>query len=80
MRRVLPHHSPGAEDVSKEQPLIEWAGGDCPVESDALIAPEYRGASDARKGIRMRLAPAWRLAWHHDGEDDDIVGYRIVRP
>ena len=55
-------------------------GGPCPVDPDTPIEPDYRGPEDASLGVRMTVAPASRLAWSHDGADDDIIGYRIYRP
>ena len=57
---------------------IEWSGGKCPVPPETPIEPRYRGGEDPTKGVRMTVAPAQRLAWWHDGEDDDIIAYRIV--
>lgn len=57
-----------------------WAGGDCPVTPETFVEVQYRGSADIRKGLRIDWeAPAGRLAWHHDGADDDIVAYRVWR-
>lgn len=53
-------------------------GGPCPVPPETPIYPSYRGAEDRTKGIRIRLAPAGRLDWSHDGSADDIVAYRVA--
>lgn len=57
---------------------IEWSGGECPLEAEAIVTPRYRDNPDHKKGLRLEVAPAWRLAWYHDGEDDDIVAYRVL--
>lgn len=46
----------------------------------APIRPVYRGPADPSKGVRIRMAPAMRLDWRHDGSDDDIVAYEIWEP
>jgi hypothetical protein len=56
------------------------AGGDCPVEPIILIVPHYRGPEHAHLGIRRSIGLAGLFAWHHDGQDDDIIGYRIHQP
>jgi hypothetical protein len=55
-------------------------GGPCPVDFDAVIIPYYRGPVDASLGVRRGISPAIKFAWHHDGQDDDIIGYRIHQP
>lgn len=60
---------------------LPWSGGDRPVAPEIFVEVQYRGSADPRKGIRIDWeAPAGRLAWHHDGADDDIVAYRIWTP
>jgi hypothetical protein len=61
--------------------VIEWNGGECPVDPSACVRPFYRAAADPSKGVRIEWpCPAWRLGWQHDGGDDDIVGYAIEDP
>lgn len=56
----------------------EWPGGFCPVDENALVEVRYLGAENPSKGIRIEWpVTAGILAWQHDGEDDDIVAYRI---
>lgn len=58
---------------------IVWTGGECPVEPCALVDVSYRSTADPSKGIRKgERWPAGQLAWYHDGEDDDIIAYRVV--
>lgn len=55
-------------------------GGPCPVDGDIIVEPQYRGDEDREKGIRISMTNACHLAWWHDGEDDDIIAYRVVKP
>ena len=60
---------------------IEHKGGDLPVHPDQVVEVRYRHDEDQTKGTRISWpVPAHRLAWYHDGEDDDIVAYRLVNP
>jgi len=55
---------------------IEHDGGRrSPVAPDTLVSVLYRGPEDPAKGIRIPFACASRLAWWHNGEDDDIIAY-----
>lgn len=54
---------------------VEHDGGPCPVQDWTVIRPFFRGPEDTTKGVRITLAPAWRLDWSHDGADDDIIAY-----
>ena len=52
---------------------IQWAGGECPVESDAIIEVKYR------KPNRYRYSNdrAGDFDWSHYGFDGDIIAYRL---
>lgn len=63
-------------DEQRAAGWIEHDGGPCPVAPDVFVEPMYLGPDDPAKGVRMIVAPAGRLAWWHDGEDDDIIAYR----
>lgn len=58
---------------------IEWKGGECPVDEGIIVDVKYRDDEDHSKGLRL-FGPIYasRLAWWHDGQDDDIIAYRIV--
>lgn len=58
-------------------PIIH-TGGSCPVEPMVTVRPVYRGKEDKAKGIRIKVAPAARLDWSHDGGPDDIIAYRVA--
>lgn len=55
-------------------------GGPFKGPSSAPIRPAYRGAERPEIGTRIRVAPAGRLDWSHDGGPDDIVSYEIWEP
>ena len=60
---------------------IEWKGGECPVDEDTLVEVRYAKQPVTAKGVRLDgHIRAGRLAWYHDGEDDDIIAYRTVVP
>lgn len=62
-------------------PWVEHSGGPCPVPPETWVIPGYRDVADPAKGIRIEGAvPASCLAWWHDGQDDDIIRYRLRRP
>lgn len=52
---------------------IQWAGGDCPVDSDAIVEVKFR------KPIRNKFNNdrAGDFSWTHDGFDGDIIAYRV---
>lgn len=54
---------------------IEWAGGECPVDSDAIVEVKYR------KPIPLHINNdrAEYFAWSHDGNSGDIIAYRLVQ-
>lgn len=52
-------------------PWIGWNGGECPVDGGAIVEVvgcDYNGIGDASS-----------YAWYHDGEDDDIIAYRVKK-
>lgn len=57
---------------------IKHFGGPMPVDAKAAVRPFYRGPADEAKGVRIRVAPAIRLDWSHDGGPDDIVAYEVI--
>ena len=54
---------------------IEWSGGDCPVEDDALVETKGRNGD-----IDTNVASFW--CWDHAPywPESDIIAYRIVAP
>jgi hypothetical protein len=67
---------------------VEWAGGECPVDSYArvhIILRDGTGSETTDRRILPVGSPmlAGTLSWRHGGPYDpetDIVAYRIVRP
>lgn len=53
-------------------PWIKWYGGECPVPPETMVEVKLRNRVLGQEGR------AGRYFWKHDGEDDDIVEYRIV--
>lgn len=51
---------------------IEWKGGECPVDVDALVCGKLRSG-------RVSITPyhAGILSWRHDGNAADIIAYRL---
>lgn len=65
--------------VSQESDWIEWTGGECPVAGGSIVEVRYAREVDSAKGCRIDWPVAAReLAWYYDGEDDDIIAYRVV--
>lgn len=50
---------------------IEWAGGECPVPSAKSVEVEFVN------GTKGKDFPKWWV-WYHNGEDDDIIAYRVI--
>lgn len=52
---------------------IEWHGGDCPVDSDAIVEVKYRKSNQ----YQYNNDRAGDFSWAHDGIDGDIIAYRL---
>ena len=55
---------------------IQWAGGKCPVDSDAIVEVKYRKPSP----LHFNNDRAGDFSWSHDGIDGDIIAYRMQNP
>ena len=55
---------------------IEWAGGECPVDSDAIVEVKYRKPSP----LHFNNDRAGDFTWSHDGFGGDIIAYRLPHP
>lgn len=55
---------------------IEWNGGKCPVDSDAIVEVKYRKPSP----LNFNNDRAGDFSWAHDGIDGDIIAYRLQQP
>ena len=52
-------------------------GGKQPVDDFVIVEVHYRASANLAKGVRIDWPyMAARFAWHHDGQDDDIIAYR----
>ena len=55
---------------------IEWRGGKCPVDSDAIVEVKYRKPNP----YQYNNDRAGDFTWSHDGFDGDIIAYRVHKP
>lgn len=55
---------------------IDWHGGECPVDSDAIVEVKYRKPNP----YQFNNDRADYFAWSHDGFDGDIIAYRLQQP
>lgn len=54
---------------------IQWAGGDCPVDSDAIVEVKFRNPNQ----YQFNSDRAGDFSWEHDGIDGDIIAYRLQK-
>lgn len=54
----------------------EWHGGECPVDSDAIVEVKYRKPNP----YQYNNDRAGDFSWAHDGIDGDIIAYRLQHP
>lgn len=52
---------------------IQWAGGECPVDSDAIVEVKFRNPSRNK----FNNDSAGDFTWSHDGFGGDIIAYRL---
>ena len=50
---------------------IEWKGGECPVDVDALVCCKWRSGK-----VSISAYHAGLLSWRHNGNAADIIAYR----
>lgn len=55
---------------------IDWQGGECPVDSDAIVEVKFRNPSRNK----FNNDRAGDFAWSHDGFGGDIIAYRLRQP
>lgn len=53
-------------------PWIDWHGGECPVLPDTVVGIKLRS------GFSEHHRHAKRYCWKHDGNDCDIISYRVA--
>jgi len=51
---------------------IEWGGGECPVQEDAIVAVKYSDDGEDGPG------PSYSWHWEHIGHSQDVFAYRII--
>ncbi len=54
---------------------IEWKGGECPVDVDALVCCKWRSGKASITAYR-----AGSLSWRHNGNAADVIAYRLHEP
>lgn len=54
---------------------VQWSGGDCPVDSDAIVEVKYRSPNP----YQYNNDRAGDFDWAHTGTDADIIAYRLRR-
>ena len=65
--------------AAMEDGWIEWKGGVSPVKTSEEVEVRYRAPPNLLKGTRIEWPQfGWTFNWSHDGQDDDIIAYRIV--
>lgn len=55
---------------------IQWAGGECPVDGDAIVEVRYRKSNP----YQFNNDRAGDFTWSHHGIDGDIIAYRLCQP
>lgn len=56
---------------------IKWTGGKCPVRLDQRVEVMFRVEWNGQKTCDQDTAGRW--SWWQDGDDDDIVAYRVIK-
>lgn len=54
---------------------IQWAGGECPVDSDAIVEVKYRNPNQ----YHFNNDRAGDFIWLHTGSGGDIIAYRLQK-
>jgi hypothetical protein len=60
--------------VAEQNGWLEWNGGDCPLDADAVLDIKMR---DGETELNQRAG--WYY-WVHNNDDGDIVSYRPSPP
>ena len=61
-----------ADAVRDADGWIEWKGGECPVDVDALVCCKLRSGK-----VSITAYHAGLLSWRHNGNAADIIAYRL---
>lgn len=59
--------------LASSEGWIEWHGGKCPADSDAIVEVKYRSPNP----YQYNNDRAGDFSWSHDGIDGDIIAYRL---
>lgn len=61
---------------------IEWHGGECPVDSDAIVEVKYRNQNQNQNQNHYQYNNdrAGDFEWEHIGSKCDIIAYRLHKP
>lgn len=62
--------------IDKNDGWINWTGGDCPVDSDAIVEVKFRNPSRNK----FNNDRAGDFYWAHTGSNADIIAYRLQQP
>ena len=62
--------------AAKNDGWIGWAGGECPVDGDAIVEVKYRKTNP----YQFNNDRAGDFTWSHHGIDGDIIAYRLQQP
>ena len=61
--------------ISENEGWIEWSGGECPVDGDAIVEVKLRNSNpDSRQSNSDRAGDFY---WSHEGSGYDIIAYRL---
>lgn len=55
---------------------IQWAGGECPADGDAIVEVKFRNPSP----YQYNNDRAGDFDWLHTGSSSDIIAYRLHQP
>lgn len=63
-------------DIAASDGWIDWHGGNCPVDSDAIVEVKYRKPNP----YQFNNDRAGDFTWSHEGVGCDIIAYRLKQP
>lgn len=62
--------------AAKNEGWIEWGGGECPMDSDAIVDVKLKGGVQITDGETSAAA----YYWDHMNQRGDIIAYRLHKP
>lgn len=67
--------------MREEGEWIEWKGGECPVDPEAIVKVRYRPMRFHPEGPPGEgMDHARSVRWSHGNNAGDIIAYRVVKP